>query len=80
MADFVGDLVTTDMILVEPEVSDYGRAAAILRQYNDAHIDLVDSLVVAMAERLNIDLILTLDQRHFRMFRPKHCVAFKLLP
>ncbi len=79
-ADFVGDLVTTDMILVEPEVSDYGRAAAILRQYNDAHIDLVDSLIVAMAERLNIDLILTLDQRHFRMFRPKHCVAFKLLP
>lgn len=80
VADFVGDLVTTDMILVEPEVSDYGRAAAILRQYNDAHIDLVDSLIVAIAERLNIDLILTLDQRHFRMFRPKHCVAFKLLP
>jgi predicted nucleic acid-binding protein len=80
VADFVGELTTTDMILVEPEVSDYGRAAAILRQYDDAHIDLVDSLIVAIAERLNIDLILTLDQRHFRMFRPKHCVAFKLLP
>lgn len=80
VAEFVGDLATTDMILVEPEGTDYERAAAVLRQYNDAHIDLVDALIVAIAERLNIDLILTLDQRHFRMFRPKHCVAFELLP
>ncbi len=80
VADFVGGLATTDMQLVDPQVTDYERAAAILRQYNDAHIDLVDSLIVAIAERLDIDLILTLDQRHFRMFRPKHRVAFELLP
>lgn len=80
VADFVGGLATTDMLLVDPQVTDYERAAAVLRQYNDAHIDLVDALIVATAERLNIELILTLDQRHFRMFRPKHCVAFELLP
>ncbi|MEI2692813.1 MAG: PIN domain-containing protein [Anaerolineae bacterium] len=42
------------------QVPDYERAAAVLRQYNDAHIDLVDALIVAIAERLNIGLILTL--------------------
>jgi predicted nucleic acid-binding protein len=80
VADFVGDLATTDMILVDPQVTDYQRAAAVLRQYSDAHIDLVDALIVAMAERMNVQLILTLDQRHFRMFRPKHRGAFDLLP
>ena len=80
VADFVSDIGNADMILVDPQVSDYERAAAVLRQYNDAHIDLVDALIVAIAERMNVQLILTLDQRHFRMFRPKHCVAFDILP
>lgn len=80
VADFVGELATTGMVLVDPEVTDYDRAAAVLCQYSDARIDLVDALIVALAERLNINLILTLDQRRFRMFRPKHCTAFELLP
>ena len=80
VAEFLEGLASTDLVLIEPEDSDYQRAAAVLRQYNDAHIDLVDSLIVAIAERLNIRLILTLDQRHFRMFRPQHCTAFELLP
>lgn len=79
VADFVGDLATTGMVLVDPQVTDFERAAAVLRQYSDAHIDLVDALIVAMAERLDVQLILTLDQRHFRMFQPKHRVAFDLL-
>jgi len=70
VAEFLESLASTDM----------QRAAVVLRKYNDAHIDLVDSLIVAIAERLNIRLILTLDQRHFRMFRPQHCAAFELLP
>ncbi len=80
VADFVGDLATTGVALVDPEVNDYERAAAVLRQYSDARIDLVDALIVAIAERLKIHQILTLDQRHFRMFRPRHCDAFELLP
>jgi predicted nucleic acid-binding protein len=60
--------------------SDYTRAADVLRNYNDANIDFVDACIVAMAERLNIRKVLTIDQRHFRIFRPRHCDSFELLP
>jgi len=66
--------------LIQTTESDLERAAEILEQYDDNNIDLVDACVVAMAERLNIKKILTIDRRHFGVFRPKHCEAFQLLP
>lgn len=33
-----------------------------------------------MAERLNIERILTLDRRDFSIIKPKHCAAFEILP
>lgn len=80
LADFLASLATTDLVLASPEADDYSRAAEVIRQYADAHIDFVDALIVALAERLSITRILTLDHRHFRLFRPRHCVAFELLP
>ena len=56
------------------------RAAEILEQYDDNNIDLVDAVIVAMAERLEIAKILTVDRRHFGVFKPKHCAAFEILP
>ena len=55
-------------------------AAALLEQYADARLDFVDATLVAIAERLNIRRLLTLDQRHYRMIRPTHCPVFELLP
>ena len=51
-----------------------------MSRYADARIDYVDCMIVALAERLGVTRILTLDQRHFRLFRPRHCPAFELLP
>ena len=67
-------------VLVEPTIADFQRAAAVVRQYRDSQIDFVDAVLVAIAERLNIVRILTIDARHFRMFRPKHCPGFDILP
>ncbi len=39
-----------------------------------------DASVVAIAERLGIDTIATLDRRHFTVVRPAHIEAFTLLP
>jgi hypothetical protein len=36
--------------------------------------------VVAVAERLGVQEIATLDPRHFRVVRPRHTEAFKILP
>src|SRR5574341_2532976 len=79
-AAFVAGLPHTDLILENPLPPDYHRAAALMRQYADANLDFVDALIVALAERLNITCLLTLDQRDFRLIRPNHCQAFELLP
>ncbi len=80
VADYVETLAVTDMILEAPQSADYMRAAEIIRQYKDSPVDFVDAVIVAIAERLSIKRILTIDGRHFRMFRPRHCPAFELFP
>ena len=50
-ADFVASLATTELTLETPRQEDYSRSAEILRQYSDAKLDFVDTLIVAMAER-----------------------------
>jgi len=80
VADFVESLAKSNFILIEPQSSDYQRAAAIMRQYREARIDFVDAVLFAIAERMDIVHILTVDQRDFRLFRPNHCPAFEILP
>jgi uncharacterized protein len=80
LAQFLTDLAEPRYAIIEVTASDYGRAAAIVRQYADAHVDFVDAIIVAMAERQGITRVLTLDQRHLRLFRPQHCDAFELIP
>ena len=70
VADFIESLATTELILEAPTRGDYSRAAEVIREYSDSRVDFVDAVIVAIAERLSISKVLTLDQRHFRMFRP----------
>ncbi len=61
-------------------VEDFDRVADILEMYQDSRIDFVDACVMAVAERFDLETILTLDLRDLSLFRPKHCLAFRLLP
>ncbi len=79
-AEFIGSLATTDLTLETPSQQDYSRSAELLKRYADAKLDFVDALIAAMAERLNITRLLTLDRRDFQLIRPKHCLSFELLP
>lgn len=80
LARFVGSVPNMGITLENPIRSDYLRASEILAKYNDANLDFVDACIVAIAERLNITKILTIDRRHFSMFRPAHCDHFEILP
>ena len=80
LANFLDDLPEMNLILETPTAEDYLRTAEIIRKYNDANIDFVDACIVAIAERLNITKILTIDRRHFGIFKPKHCEAFEIFP
>jgi hypothetical protein len=36
--------------------------------------------VIALAERLTVTRVMTLDVRHFQIVRPRHVESFELLP
>ena len=59
---------------------DLPRALALLSQYADAQIGFVDACLVAVAERLGITRIYTLDKRHFTLIRPTHSPTFEVVP
>jgi len=66
---------------IEPLLpEDIQRSGEIVQQYADSRVDFVDATIIAVAERRNITEILTLDNRDFRMVRPKHCKYFTILP
>jgi len=45
LAEFLESLPTSGVLLIEPHKEDYRRAAQLVRQYPDAPLDLVDSLL-----------------------------------
>ena len=59
---------------------DLERVNQILEQCADSQLDFVDAVIVAIAERLRITRILTLDRRDFSIMRPRHCDYFEILP
>ena len=81
-AEFVAGLARPDaaFALLDAIPADYLRSAEIMAKYGDSGVDFVDAVIVAVAERLNIGTILSLDHRHFGIVRPRHRAAFELLP
>ncbi len=59
---------------------DMTRMQAVMTQYGDNQFDFVDVAIMALAERLNIQEVYTLDRRDFGVFRPTHCGVLTLLP
>lgn len=69
-----------DFAIEAPVADEWLRIAELVQQYRDFPLGGVDASVVSLAERLDTDAIITLDQRHFRAIRPRHRPAFHLLP
>lgn len=80
MRHFVSS-ITPDLVQVESVTTeDLVRMHQILEQYSDNQLDFTDAAIVAIAERLNITRVYTLDRRDFSIIRPSHCDYFELLP
>ena len=77
---FLKSLPRSRFKLINSTDRDMERAADIMHRYSDSKVDFVDASIMAIAERLSIQTILTIDQRDFRLFRPLHCQSFTLLP
>ena len=70
-----GELTRVD--LVDP---DWQRAVELIETYADLGLGLVDASIVAVAERLGITTLATLNHRDFTVVRPRHTDALELLP
>lgn len=79
-ASFLRSLVGKTFRVVDLEGQDYERAAELVAKYSDLPLGGVDASVIAVAERLDLDRIATIDIRHFSVVRPRHIDAFTLLP
>jgi uncharacterized protein len=81
VAYFLNYLPTVEKLkLTTFMLEDLARTAELLEKYADTRVDFVDASVAAVAERLGVTRILTLDQRDFQILRPKHIDHFELLP
>ena len=63
-----------------PTLEDWDRIAELIQKYRDFPLGAVDASIVALAERVGVVTVLTLDRRHFAAIRPRHVDAFTLLP
>ncbi len=77
-AKFQRALATQEVEPPTPE--DFIRIAELVDRYADFPLGGVDASVIALAERLDTPLVLTLDRRHFAAVKPAHRDALRLLP
>jgi uncharacterized protein len=80
LTSFLRAVAAGEIAEAQSTPQDLARAADLLEKYADNKVDFVDCAIVALAERLNLTKVLTVDRRHFTIFRPKHCKYFEIAP
>jgi uncharacterized protein len=63
-----------------PAADEWSRIAELVEEYEDFPLGGTDASAIALAERLDAAVVVTLDRRHFGAVQPRHCAAFRLLP
>ena len=69
-----------DLDVEAPGHDDWARIAEIVDRYRNFPLGGTDASIIVLAERLDTDLVITLDRRHFGAVRPRHRSALRLLP
>jgi predicted nucleic acid-binding protein len=77
-AEFLRGLGVMDVEAPRPE--DFERMSELMKRHAALPLGGTDAFVVALAERLDTDLVISLDERCLRVVKPRHCPALRLLP
>ena len=70
-AAFLDSVVAGEFKYVAITAADLARTAELVRAYADLPLGAVDASVIAVAERLKLTEVASLDRRHFTVVRPK---------
>ncbi len=79
-ARFYRSIANRDLIVEPLNSTDWERVAELVDAYADLGHGGVDASLVAVAERLDVHEIATLDRRDFSVVRPNHVDSLTLLP
>lgn len=79
-ATFLRLVTSGQLTVVDLTEADWQRCAELAEQYASLRLDLIDASLVAIAERLQLTTLATLNRRDFTVVRPRHAEAFELLP
>jgi uncharacterized protein len=66
--------------LLPVESQDSARMRELMRKYRDLPMDLADAALVAVAERLKLARIFTVDRGDFELYRPARIGRFTIVP
>jgi hypothetical protein len=76
---FLDDVLSGAYTIEPVTAADIRRCRELISTYRNLDLGLADASVIAVAERLGVRRVLTVDQRHFRAVRPRGG-PFTLLP
>lgn len=68
-----------DLLLEHPSPQDLVRMSALMDKFNDRPMDFADASLVALAERLDVDKVFTVDRADFSTYRIGGKRAFTIL-
>jgi predicted nucleic acid-binding protein len=75
------EILETEAVRLLPlDEGDFARMKQLMEKYQDLPMDLADAALVHVAEREDINRILTLDRRDFGVYRRARKGRFTLLP
>jgi len=71
-AEFCAAVADDELRVIEVTPHDYRRMAELLTTYASLRLQAVDACVIALAERLDLREVATLDRRDFQVVAPRH--------
>jgi uncharacterized protein len=71
-AEFCAAIAEDELRVIEATPYDYRRMAELLATYASLRLQVVDACVIALAERLDVRELATLDRRDFLVVAPRH--------
>lgn len=79
-ARFLRSVGAGEVMRIDLTDADWDRVIELIERYADMSLGTVDASIIAIAERFGITAIATLNERDFRVVRPRHADGFELHP
>ncbi len=73
-------IIDGDLAVESLRPRDWTRIRELVETYADLRLGGTDASLVAIAERLGVTRVATLNPRHFTVVRPAHCDTLDLIP